>query len=285
MPNSISDYLVVSDVDGTLLQAGYGIPRANLDAIDRFVARGGKFTLCTGRGVESVSRLTDWVHLTAPAVLCNGSYIYDFSTGKTLYSNPMPPEARDVVKDIISFFPEIGVEITVEPSVFVPRMNAEVDEHLRRQHMRYTLCDIDQIPERWNKVVFLSRPEMLGSMEKYVMNQSSLGGIYSLFSFIRPGHELIDMVIRGMDKANGFNTLCELIGHDIKNTIVICDYYNDRELMRLGGIKAAVSDAPAEIRAMADITVASCLRGGVGEVLDRFDEIVGNYEQISFDIF
>ena len=29
----------------------------------------------------------------------------------------------------------------------------------------------------------------------------------------------------------------------------------------------------------------SCLRGGVGEVLDKFDEIVGDYEQISFDIF
>ena len=53
--------------------------------------------------------------------------------------------------------------------------------------------------------------------------------------------------------------------------------------MRLGGIKVAVADAPAEIRAMADVTVSACLRGGVGEVLDRFDEIVGNYEQISFD--
>ena len=52
---------------------------------------------------------------------------------------------------------------------------------------------------------------------------------------------------------------------------------------RLRGIKVAVADAPAEIRAMADVTVSACLRGGVGEVLDRFDEIVGNYEQISFD--
>ena len=271
MPNPINDYLVVSDIDGTLLQAGYGVPRSNLEAIERFVERGGRFTVCTGRGVESVSRLTDWVRLSAPAVLCNGTYIYDFSTGKALYSDPMAPEARDIVKDLISFFPELGVEIIAEPVVYVPRMNAEVSSHLERQHMRYIMCDIDDIPERWNKVVFLARPEILSSLEKYALNQTGLGGVFSMFSFMRPGPELVD--------------LCELIGQDINNTIVICDYYNDRELMRVGGIKVAVADAPAEIRAMADITVSSCLRGGVGEVLDKFDEIVGNYEQITFDIF
>lgn len=285
MSSSITDYLVVSDIDGTLLQAGYGIPRSNLDAIDRFVEKGGRFTVCTGRGMESVSRITDWVRLSAPAVLCNGSYIYDFSTGETLFSNPMPPEARDVVRDLISFFPELGVEVTVEPKVYVPRMNAEVSEHLSKQHMRYILCDLNEIPERWSKVVFLARPEILSSLEKYAVNQTSLGGVFSMFSFMRPGPELVDLVSRGTDKANGFVTLCELIGQDINNTIVICDYYNDRELMRVGGIKVAVADAPAEIRAMADVTVSSCLRGGVGEVLDKFDEIVGNYEQISFDIF
>ena len=285
MANPINDYLVVSDIDGTLLQAGYGIPGSNLDAIERFVDRGGRFTVCTGRGVESVSRITDWVRLSAPAVLCNGSYIYDFSSGKVLYSDPMAAEAREVVSDIISFFPELGVEITVAPNVFVPRMNAEVSEHLERQHMRYIMCDLDDVPERWNKVVFLGKPEVLTSLEKYAMNQNSLGGVYSMFSFMRPGPELIDLVSKGTNKANGFVNLCEMIGQDINNTIVICDYYNDRELMRVGGIKVAVADAPAEIRAMADITVSSCLRGGVGEVLDKFDEIVGDYEQISFDIF
>ena len=285
MSNSLSEYIVVSDIDGTLLQAGYGIPRSNIDAIDRFVSKGGRFTVCTGRCSESVSKITDWIRLSEPAVLCNGAYIYDFSNSKVLYSNPMPAEARDVVRDIISFFPEVGVEIVVEPSVFVPRMNAETDEHLRKQHMRYILCDLDEIPDRWHKVVFLGRQEILSSIEKYVYNQSSLGGIFSSFSLMRPGPELIDLVLKGTDKANGFVTLCELIGQDLNNTIVICDYFNDRELMKMGGIRAAVADAPQEIRALADITVSSCLRGGVGEVLDSFDEIVGNYEQISFDIF
>ena len=95
MSNSLSEYIVVSDIDGTLLQAGYGIPRSNIDAIDRFVSKGGRFTVCTGRCFESVSKITDWIRLSEPAVLCNGAYIYDFSNSKVLYYNPMPAEARD----------------------------------------------------------------------------------------------------------------------------------------------------------------------------------------------
>ena len=48
--NAISDYLVVCSVDGTLLEAGYGIPRSNIDAIEQFLNRGGRFTSGQHRG-------------------------------------------------------------------------------------------------------------------------------------------------------------------------------------------------------------------------------------------
>ena len=76
--NSLSEYLVVTAVDGTLLEAGYGIPRRNLDAIEQFEEKGGRFTLCTGRCRKSVERFMEWLPLSAPAILCNGSYIYDY---------------------------------------------------------------------------------------------------------------------------------------------------------------------------------------------------------------
>ena len=57
MARKSADYIVVSDIDGTLLQAGYGVPRKNLDAIERVVFLGGRFTLCSGRSSESVLRV------------------------------------------------------------------------------------------------------------------------------------------------------------------------------------------------------------------------------------
>ncbi|MEG1384721.1 MAG: HAD hydrolase family protein, partial [Oscillospiraceae bacterium] len=73
---NINEMLVVSDIDGTLLQAGYGIPKENIDAIDRFVERGGLFTVATGRSVESVRKYVDWINMSVPAILCNGAVLY-----------------------------------------------------------------------------------------------------------------------------------------------------------------------------------------------------------------
>ena len=86
MSEKYSDLLVVSDVDGTLLQAGYGIPKENIDAIDAFVDNGGLFTLATERCIESVGKYIDWLRLSAPAILCNGGLIYDFQERKILPS-------------------------------------------------------------------------------------------------------------------------------------------------------------------------------------------------------
>ena len=49
MSKQISDFLVVSDMDGTLLRAGIGLPQQNVDAVRAFSEAGGHFTVATGR--------------------------------------------------------------------------------------------------------------------------------------------------------------------------------------------------------------------------------------------
>ena len=56
------------------------------------------------------------------------------------------------------------------------------------------------------------------------------------------------------------------------------------ELFRAAGIKNSVANAPADIRAMTDITVGACLKGGVAQVLDSFDTIIGDFEQLTLDV-
>ena len=55
MAKKINDLLVISDLDNTLLTAKEGIPEYNIQMIKQFQQLGGKFTVATGRSVESVS--------------------------------------------------------------------------------------------------------------------------------------------------------------------------------------------------------------------------------------
>ena len=285
MARKSADYIVVSDIDGTLLQAGYGVPRKNLDAIERFVFLGGRFTLCSGRSSESVGKLTEWVKLSAPAILCNGAYIYDYATREVIYSAPLAPSVREVTADIMAMFPHLGVEITAEPNVYVPRMSSYIQDYTASHHIRYTLCDLADIPVGWHKVVFTDNSETILKLEEYVARQSKNGGAFAEFNYVRTGPDMIEILARGISKATGLHTLCDYLGISRSNSIAIGDYYNDIELFRAAGIKISVANAPADIRAMTDLTVAACLKGGVAQVLDSFDTIIGDdFEQLTLDV-
>ena len=45
----LSDYLLISDIDGTLVNTKKEIPPRNIEAIAHFREMGGRFTIATGR--------------------------------------------------------------------------------------------------------------------------------------------------------------------------------------------------------------------------------------------
>ena len=282
--NAIEDYIVFSDVDGTLLNAGFGIPAKNLDAIAAFIKKGGRFTLCTGRNSRSVRQFIEWVPINEPAVLCSGSYIYDFKNEKVIYSNPLHVAVKDVVMDVMALFPAIGVEVTIEPEVYVARMNKEMDLRLSRQHVSYSLCNIDELPNNWNKVVLVGTEEELSPVDHYLQQKYREGGDYANFQYVFTGKTFLEIMNKSITKATGVEYLCDLLNIPRKNRIGIGDTLHDLPMLDVCGIKVCVGNAPSELKYKVDVVVSPCLQGGVGEVLNGFDALVGNYDQLSFDL-
>ena len=282
--SAISEYLVVSSVDGTLLEAGYGLPRRNLDAIEQFVSRGGNFTICSGRCSRSVERFREWLPISAPAILDNGSYIYDFKNNKVMYNQPLKETIRDVVNEVLDLFPQIGIEIISEPDVYTARMNQQVEERLSLQHLPYVLSEAEDIHGPWNKVVFRALSEELGPLEQFSTKKFRENSHFSDFQFIRKNEETIEVINKGLSKGTGLRQLCEMMYIPKAKVIAIGSSQNDVEMFSASGIKICVANAPADLRFKMDLTVSSCLRGGVADVLERFDDIVGDYEQLSLDL-
>ncbi|MDO5138406.1 MAG: HAD family hydrolase [Oscillospiraceae bacterium] len=282
--SAISEYLVICSLDGTLLQAGYGLPRRNLDAIEQFISRGGNFTICTGRSSRSVGKFKEWLPFSAPAILCNGSYIYDFNKEKVLYSQPLKETVRDVVNEVLDLFPQIGIEIVSEPDIYAARMSEQVEQRMTLQHLPYVLAEAEDIPSPWNKVVFRAPSEELGPLEQFAQKKYRENNHFSDFQYIRKDDESVEIINRGLSKGTGLRQLCELLAIPKAKVIAIGGSKNDAEMLSAAGIKICVADAPSDLRFKMDLTVSSCLRGGVADVLERFDDIVGDYEQLSLDL-
>jgi len=75
---------ILTDLDKTFLADGAKVVQRNIEAIEYFKSEGGLFTLATGRMHFNLDAIVPNVDklVNAPAVMCNGTYFYDFIEDK-----------------------------------------------------------------------------------------------------------------------------------------------------------------------------------------------------------
>ena len=267
MIERLADILVVSDMDNTLLTAKSGIPACNRAAIELFCSLGGRFTVATGRPPASVQAAMGTQKLSAPAVCCGGSILYDFEQGRAVYRRIMETNgAKQAIRDVMEQFPTVGVEVlTGSGEIRLLRANRYTQAHLADEKLGCILQPLDTLPDDWLKVVFAGESALLEQIEAFA-GQKSYPGVY----FLRTNTIYYEIMPQGVNKASGLERLCARLALPMENVIFIGDYYNDLDLMRLAGHSVAVANAPLDVQAQADeVTLSRCADGGVGEYLYR----------------
>ena len=58
--------------------------RRNWEALEYFMAGGGRFAIATGRALAAFIKFADQVPMNAPGIVCNGAALYDFQKGEYL---------------------------------------------------------------------------------------------------------------------------------------------------------------------------------------------------------
>ena len=275
MKPSLRDYLVFCDMDNTLLTAKEGIPSCNRTVIKLFTELGGRFTVATGRPPASIRAALGDLKLSLPAISCNGSLLYDFSTNTVLRRATLNREqATQAILDIARQFPRIGVEVMAHAGeMFVVQANEYTHAHQVDEKITGVACPLDSVPDGWVKVVFASDPETIRKLSQFVKTRYYGRDNY----FLSTNSIYFEIMPAGVGKASGLRDLCTLLGEPLKKTIVIGDYYNDLEMMRVAGHSVAVANAPAEVKtAAAEVTTCTCSEGAVGEYLYRLiDKYMG----------
>ncbi len=282
----LSEMLVVSDVDGTLLQASYGVPKQNIETITRFVEAGGNFTVCTGRSVDSVRRYVDWIPFSAPAVLCNGAIIYDYKNDRQIYGAELDGRVFDVVREVAKVFPKAGIEFHNCGGITATRMNDEVTKHGLVEHIPFVVADMNTIEgEVFNKMLFAAPPDMIDAIQKFVDKRRMKDELFAMFDYVKTAPVYYEIIPKGVNKGTGLRRLADYMNIDMKNTVAIGDYYNDIDMFKEAGYTATVADAPSDIRGMTDITTQrTCLAGAVGELLESVEAMCGGYMQLRLDL-
>lgn len=266
-----SDWLIVSDIDGTLNNKARRTPEVNTRAIDRFVHElGGNFTLGSARNVQSLApHYKNLPGVTTPAIVLNGAGIYDFSKEEMLWFNSIPDSAIEVVRKSLKKFKLLEIGIFTDDMIYLirGRFGSPVMMWLDKlTHKK--VKSLDEVPKgKWGKVIFFCPPWQKKAIRNYVdsITADDLGYIdTSIASF--------DMVNKTTNKGTAVLVLAKILGIPEENIGAIGDYYNDLDMLKTVKHPACCKQAPEDIHAVCEFHACHCNEGAVADFLQYIEK-------------
>lgn len=262
MFQSLSDMLVVSELDETLLASDGELPGCNLETIRLFRLLGGHFAVVTTHfNTYLPAKLAQAVDM---AVTCGGSILYNSAKEEVVLGTALPHlAARQALRDVMLTFPEVGALVVGDDlRLYYMTPVPPLCRYAALERAPYFHRPYEYLPDAWYKIVFCGQEEVLEAVAQYVLSRT-YPGLY----FVREEDQAFAMVPKGVSKASAVYAMCEAMHIPYKSAVYVGNSAEDMEAMRLLGQRLATADASKEVKQMADALLASRDEGGIGQYL------------------
>lgn len=271
----LSNWLVVSDIDGTLNNKFRQLPKRNYEVICRFVKEyKGNFTLASGRNVQSMRKHYERLPISGtPAVILNGAGVYDYSQEKMLHFDAINDHAMGLVFEIYRRFPAVEIEILTDKMIYTLNSKIFARVMVRADKLHYKNCKHpDEIPrENWGKVIFLGMPGLIKRIRKYVDTLTDTRA-----NFMSSSISSFEMLNEGVHKGSALMRIAEMYNIEQKHTAAIGDYFNDYDMLKTVGLPACCGQAPKAMHEIAKFHACHCNNGAVADLLEY---IMNDYKE------
>ena len=252
-------YMIISDLDGTIIPHGGVVSEANKRAIESFRAGGGHFGIATGRIPEAAAGYLGGVAITAPSIFFNGSMLYDWPHEHVLVTKPLTVQgAPDLWPRFAALclerFPKACIEVYTQEDCHIISNPRYDDPRLPHEHYRYChsdladLADVRKTP--WLKFFVCADPADLRELER----EAEVFGTAACSHHFYSEANYHEFVAKGVSKGSMLEAIRKMPVFSQTKIIALGDYLNDRELLEAADIGIASGNAHDELTALADYT-------------------------------
>ncbi len=251
-----SGYMIVTDLDGTLLRNDKRISKENLNAIRYFQEEGGLLSFATGRIPQGVGLVLQQIQPNAPCGHGNGTSIYDHRTKARLWERSLDPEhASELVDYALEQEPSIGIIACTHDTAYFQKKNAASEMFRCHEGFEDKEGNVCTITEPLAKIMFTEsdEPTFLRLMARVAEHP-----LAKEFMLIRTDVAYYELLPKNASKGDLIPRLSEITGIAIEQIIAVGDNDNDASMLRAAGIGVAVANASEAAKAAADrITVSN----------------------------
>ncbi|MDD3336402.1 MAG: Cof-type HAD-IIB family hydrolase [Eubacteriales bacterium] len=259
--------MLVTDLDGTLLDSQKAIPAENLRAIEAFVRQGGLFTVATGRTEDTCQLATALLPVNAPAILYNGAAIVDLSSGTVLYSRTLNAAAyRPMLKRLMEQFPDVCVEIFAFGPLLLVNPSAVMDPYILREKQPYRMAALEDTPEEWLKMMLSAPHERLLEVQAFLESERPTLPECTMFFSADYYYEIVDAAC---SKGACVSFLAQALQVPMERIVAVGDHLNDLEMLRRCGYSYAPANAHPDAKNAAMVLSRTNDEGAVAEALAR----------------
>ena len=266
-----SDILLTVDFDRTLTGPDSKIPPRNIEAIEYFMANGGRFTVNTGRSVATFWKYLDKLPVNAPYLLYNGSATYQ--QGKLQNLKTIDLDVWQTMEAVHRLFPEMSLEIQGTQVHYLINPQPDMVTLYDKLGWRYEIAQWGQDVGPFLKFAMFgkaTRPEVASMYEgcdaelrRFDEAESLLREMYKdTVEVFRAAPKIIDVHAKGVSKIAAARQLQQDLGKNI--LVCVGDSWND--IPMLDGADYAYCPADAELRDHYK-TVCECGKGAVADVI------------------
>ncbi len=269
MEKTFENWLVVSDIDGTLNNKLRKLPSRNYAAIKKFTELGGNFTLASGRLQSSLERNYNRITANQPAIVLNGAGLYDYRQKKMMWRNTIGAEGREFVryisKEFDDIFKSVDIGVYFDDYVYIVKSGllSKSTMHFDKANYEY-VRSVDDIPEDgWMKVIFWSNPFTIIKLENLINKMENPNA-----NFMRSSVLTLEMLQKDTHKGVGIMKLADMLKIEKSHVAAIGDYYNDWDMLKTVGLPACAGQAPSAIHKICKFEACHCNKGCVADLLE-----------------
>ncbi len=249
------DFILISDLDGTLANSEHKVSEKNKNAIAYFVEQGGHFSIATGRTQKNVvPYMTDLI-INAPCILYNGGALFSWQEQRFIKTMQMKSnDVSDFLRCCILSFPQMCIEVFTEEQLYVVTDPANIDEHMKREKQEFAYAQIDDILEQsWIKIILCDSHEHLLASRNLLAEFHLENKTNQFFSAVT----YLEIVGKHVSKGNMLGELLNMEAYRFKKVIAVGDFENDIEMLRRADCGVAPANAQEDVKRIADWVAVS----------------------------
>jgi len=255
--------LIVSDMDGTLLDGNNALPPRTAQAIrDLEISGRAKFALGTGRSRNTASFPfpESFGFFGRPGIFLNGAQVHGLE-GALLHENLIGSGSLPIlVNSLAQFFPEILSLIICsgDRCIAYPDISAFSMYLTARFSDPAPSAPLESLESLWSRAnmvsILVKHPDRdmvwLKELVSEIIAPLNLRVTQSLAN-------LLTVIPPGTSKASGVVAIAASFGLELSEVAVIGDAHNDLEMLRVAGLAVAVGNAVREVKEAAHWVVNS----------------------------